>query len=253
MSRTVRIGFGVILIVVIATAFLLTLAIANIDRIVERVIETAGTEAAGVTVSVDGVKILVKEGAGSVSGLRIANPPGFKSNFAIDIRTVDLAIDIDSLTKDIIVVDSVQIDSANINYEQSASGSNLQAILDNLSNGSSGEQGEGAGESGNSVKVIIRRVNFVNANAILSIPALNKSRSIEIPEIRLRDIGTDTQGASASELAEMILRPIIENSLSAAVNATGDELKQRLREETDQTLDRGKKKASEKLREMLDR
>jgi len=229
MSRTIRIAFGVILIVVIATSLLLTLAVVNLDRLVERVIEQVGTQEAGVTVAVDRVHISLKEGSGTISGLTIGNPPGFESGQAVRIGAATLTLDIDSLTGDVVVVvDSVVIDGAAVNYEQTAAGSNLQTILDNLSSADAGASSGDAGDLG--------------ATASLRVPALNQDRSVALPDIRLRDIGTDTGGASASELAELILRPIIEKSLSAAVGASADKI-----------LERGKKKAVEKLFDALER
>lgn len=242
MSRTTRISFGVVLIVVIATALLLTLAVANLDRLVERVIEQVGTQEAGVAVAVDGVHIGLKEGSGTITGLTIGNPPGFKPGHAIRIGTATLVLDIDSLTGDVIIVDSVVIDGAAVNYEQTAAGSNLQTILDNLSSDDASASSSGAEGSGDEIRVIVRRLDFVNATASLQVPALQQDRSVTLPDIRLRDIGTDTGGASAAELAEQILRPIIEKSLSAAVGASADKL-----------LERGKKKAVEKLFDALER
>ncbi len=242
MSRTIRIAFGVILIVVIATSLLLTLAVVNLDRLVERVIEQTGTQEAGVAVAVDRVHISLKEGSGTISGLTIGNPPGFKSGHAIKIGAATLVLNIESLTGDVIIVDSVVIDGAGINYEQTAAGSNLQTILDNLSSDDASTSSGSAEDSGDEIRVIVRRLDFLGATASLQVPALKQDRSVALPDIRLRDIGTDTGGASASELAEQILRPIIEKSLSAAVGASADKF-----------LERGKKKAVEKLFDALER
>ncbi len=247
MSRTVRISFGVILIVVIATTLLLTLAVSNINPLVERVIESAGTEAAGVEVSVDSVQITLKEGSGIISGLTIANPPGFTSKYALNVGTAAIAIDIESLTNDIIIINSVQIDSPSINYEQSANNSNLQTILDTLSTQDSTASVDEPGDSDSSIRIIIRKFDFTGANAVLAVPALDKSQSVTLPDIHLRDIGANSQGASARELVKQILQPIIRKTLAAALNVPRDELERKLNEKADKALDRGKEKAQKLL------
>lgn len=69
----------VVAVLVVAIGAGVAFLSSNLDSIVKKVIETAGTEVAGVKVSVGDVKISLSEGKATIAGLTVANPPGFSA------------------------------------------------------------------------------------------------------------------------------------------------------------------------------
>jgi len=72
-------------------------------------------------------------------------------------------------------------------------------------------------EGGVTTKFIIDRFNFTNAKASLDSDILGQLE-LNIPDIRLKDIGRKSNGATAAELAEQILKPITAAISKEAVN-----------------------------------
>jgi hypothetical protein len=250
MSTTLKTVLGVLLALVIIGGIGVNYLLSNLDSIVASIIETAGSEAAGVEVSVDSVEILLADGKGSIRGLEIGNPRGFASGYAVRIGLASVELDLESTGSELVVLKSVVIDNPSVNYEQQAAGSNLQGILDNL-NSNSGSSGGGSADDGDAVKIIVDRFDFTNAQASVSAPALGRETTVRIPNVRLTGIGRKTSGVTASEAAKQVLEPIIQQTLQATVGVSEEQIKQQLRQEADQATEEGKRKATDKLLESL--
>jgi len=240
MSPTLKKGLAVLLGLAIVIGLSLNYLASNLDSIVATVIEKSGSRATGVKVSVDSVAIHLEEGKATIKGLKIGNPPGFESDYALLVDLASLDLDVESLGSDVVIIDSIIIDSPSVNYEQQINGSNLQNILDNLA-GDSRSGGE-SGDTGNSVKIIIEQFDFTNASTTASAPALDKVETIRIRDVRLQGIGRKTSGVTAAEAAEEILTPIIRQSVRAAAGVTGDQFKQDLLKAAEDAIRRRTKK-----------
>ena len=240
MSRTLKIVLAVVLGLEIVMGIGLIYLVSNLDNIVATVIEKSGSKATGVEVSVDSVKIHLEEGKGTIKGLKVGNPPGFESDYALLVGLASFDLDVESFSSDVVIIDSIVIDSPSVNYEQQAGGSNLQDILDNLA-GDSQSAGE-SGDTGESVKIIIEQFSFTNASTTASAPALDKVETINIPDVRLQGIGRKTSGVTVSEATTEILTPIIRRSVRAAAGVTGDQFKQDLLKAAEDAIRRRAKK-----------
>jgi uncharacterized protein involved in outer membrane biogenesis len=243
MGKLVKIILGVVVVLLIVAGILITFVISNLDQIVERVIETEGSKVAGVPVSVASVQISLTEGQGAISGLRVGNPSGFEADHAIVVERAALTLDLESIGADVVVLKSVLVDGATLNYEQQGKGSNLQTILDNVE----AYGGEGETTDDSETKLIIDKFNFLNAQANVSIAALKQTRSVEIPDIRLKGIGRESSGVTASEAGKQILKPIMQKSITAAAGVSLDEVKEMAQEEAMEAVDRAKEKAKDRL------
>ena len=247
MSKAIKVLIGVAVIVA-AAVFLL---IQNIDQIVESAIETVGSEVTGVSVTVDSVEISLQQGTGAIRGLLIGNPPGFKTDAAISIALAEVNLDTGSLSSDVIVVESVRVDSATVNFEQQAKGNNLQLIMDQLSSNTPSESSSTSDSGDDAIKLIVDQFDFLNATTTISVPALKQSKTVKIPNVSLSGIGRKTSGISASELAAQIIGPIVEKSMTAATGISEEEVRQRVDQELDAAKTQGKEKATEKLFDMM--
>jgi uncharacterized protein involved in outer membrane biogenesis len=247
MSKAIKVLISVA--VIVATAVFLL--IQNIDQIVESAIETVGSEVTGVSVTVDSVEISLQQGTGAIRGLLIGNPPGFKTDAAISIALAEVNLDTGSLSSDVIVVESVRVDSATVNFEQQAKGNNLQLIMDQLSSNTPSESSSTSDSGDDAIKLIVDQFDFLNATTTISVPALKQSKTVNIPDVRLSGIGRKTSGISASELAAQIIGPIVEKSMTAVTGISEEEVRQRVDQELDAAKTQGKEKATEKIFDMM--
>ena len=236
MSKSIRIILGVVVVLILVLGLGIGYLVSNLDSIVKGIIEKAGAEAAGVPVSVASVEISLQEGSAAINGLRIDNPAGFDTNYALQLDKAAVTLDLASIDKDPIIVESVLVDAASINFEQKDAGSNLNQIMDNLK-GSAGEESGSEETSTDEVKVIIRQFDFLDAQATVTSQVLAEPREIIVPDIRLTGIGEKTSGATTTQIASQILEPIIAQVITESLGISKDQIKEGLMDKAGEKLD----------------
>ena len=91
-----------------------------------------GSSVLGTAVTVDSVSLSPLSGQGSISGLRVANPEGFESQYAFELDSVLVSIDVNSVFTDAAEIESIVIMQPVITYETKIASDNIRTLLDNL-------------------------------------------------------------------------------------------------------------------------
>ncbi len=210
-------------------------AMLSANPLIEKAVNTVGPKILRTNVHLDKANVSFLSGSGSLEGLFIGNPQGFSSPHAITLGTADVAIDIWSLTKDVVVIDSIVIDNPDLIYERSASGDNFTALLANVkkaAEAATGAQGntasKGDGSSSES-KVVIRDLRITNGKVTMALADLGgKGVALPLPEIHLTDIGERSGGVSPAEAIQTVLAAIsattgntVQQGLDAATQEIG--------------------------------
>ena len=211
MKKILAILGGVVLVVVVAV-FLL---IGNIDSILKGQIEKVGSELTGVPVTVGGVSLSLTDGSGEITGLTIANPPGYSNNPAFSLGTLKLGIDIGSLKEaNPIVLNTLVIDSMEANLELRSDSSNLSTISENIAkNTESAEEQTTETEAGDPLLITIRQLFINNVNIAINDGEGTKSETL--PTIELADVGGEA-GATPAGITSAILSKLISEILKEA-------------------------------------
>ena len=227
MSPKVRGVAAILFIFLCALGVALLYVGKNLDGIVAGLIEEHGTAATGTAVDVGGVSIQLSDARGEISGLTIDNPPGFDASRALEFGSLSLKLDPSTLTENPVVIEEIVADRLRINVEQSGSSNNLRELLAALTAGSEDEQ-----PSAEARKIVINRLVLSGASAEVFVPDIDERRSVQVPDIVLRDIGRQSGGATASQAARQILEPVLKRVLeSAAVEGAKQRLLDRIGEE----------------------
>jgi len=250
MSKLLKIAVAVVITAAAVAGIATYLLLSNLDNLVKSLIETAGTEATGVAVSVGSVSIDLAAGRGVVSGLSIANPQGFSTEPALEVDRAEVVIDLAALSPELAELDRVQIDGTRVRYEQKASSSNLKTILDQLEENST-VTAEEAGSGETDVRLIIDEFIFGPSAATLALPRLGQLSTVSLPEIRLSGIGRKSGGATAGDVARQVLEPVLRDTIRAGTGIDADALRERARDELDGVRERAGKKAGEKLDQLF--
>jgi hypothetical protein len=201
----------------------------NLDHMIKEAIEEYGSKAAQTKVELDSVKLSIASGEGMLSGLTVGNPQGFSSSKALNLKTISVKLDPHSVTGNgPIIISEIIIDKPEVNFEASETGnSNLQAIEKNLSaNSSSTPQNVPAGNPVQKAegkkeperKVIISNLYIRNGQIDISHPLLKQLLTAPLPPIHLTNIGKDSGGATASQVADQVLGSIASSATSVANN-----------------------------------
>jgi len=220
------------LLALVAAAAIVVLV--YLDTIVGKVIETGCTKALGVDTRVGFVRIGLVTGKFQISRLRIANPPGFKTDHFIAFDSIHFEVPPRSLREDTIVVPLLELDGVDVSLETADGRKNYQVILDNLKrftkSGSAASKAGGSpagGEAGGKgLKIKEGVIRDIVATLDLGTVAGQENRAVvEIPEIRLRpDESSGSAQISVAELTQVIVTAVLTGIAKKAPTALAHSL-----------------------------
>jgi hypothetical protein len=233
--RKIIIGVSVLLAVIVGGIFYL---FSSLDSIVKTAIERVGTRVTGVKVSVGAVAIRLSEGKATVTGLSIANPPGFSANPAIKLGEIGVILDTASLNRTPFIIKDITIASPAVALELAPSGtSNLDALRRNVTGGASGKdaaeaqpvQSEAAkAEAGKpepkgaDKKVVIDHLAITGGQVDLAVGGVpGAATTAKLGDIVLTDIGREGGGVTAVQVAQTVLDALISGAIKSSSNIDG--------------------------------
>jgi hypothetical protein len=203
-------------LIVLVVAGVIAYVAMNSGSLVKTAIEELGPDFLGVDVAVSEVNLALMEGSAQIKGLVVGNPSGFNGPHMMKLDEIKVVLDPNQISDTLVVMKEVLIDGAEIAAIAQGQRTNFQQLMDNLegAGGSSSAPTEDTADSAASeMKFIIDSFAFTNAGASLNSDVLG-DLELDMPDIRLSDIGRKSNGATASEIAEQILKPI-----SAAISS----------------------------------
>ena len=204
----------IIVSLVIALVVVIGGTVYYLDSLVQRGIETVGSDVLGTTVTVSGVSVSPLAGEASIRGLSIANPEAFTAPNAFELGEIAVSLEIGSLFEEVVEIRSIIIDSPAISYENTVRTDNFRALLANIERREPATQAAGQEPAGK--ELIIRELHLRNPQLNLITPVA--SAPITMGDISLENIGTaGSGGASAREVIQLLLarinRAVMEGNL----------------------------------------
>jgi hypothetical protein len=203
----------------------------NLDAIVKRAIVHYGSQITQARVKVDEVRIRSTDGAGSIRGLVVGNPEGFRTSHALKVGVIEVAVDIRTLADPVVVVRRIVVESPDLIYEKGDTQTNFEAIQRNIAR----SLGSGGGTSGSSSspgrRLIVEELIIRNARAQAATAALGGSTmSTTLPDITLRNVGRAQGGVTPGQLGEIVARALSQRlvaslSFDRALKSLGDRVK----------------------------
>ncbi len=248
-----KIVLGAVLILLITVGFGVYYLLSNLDGIVKSAIETYGSEATQTAVQVGGVQIVLQDGSGAISDLKVGNPQGYNARQAFSLGEIATQIDLKSLSEDVIVIEHITVRAPEVFFEINAAGkNNLDELKQNLSAGASGASAtSSSGKSGGAEpKLIIRKLLFADGNIHASVVPLDKDYELKLPTIELKNLGGKS-GATPAQIADQVLNVLTERALAEVKKKGIDQYKAKLEGEVNQRLDAEKEKVGDKLKGVL--
>lgn len=183
-----------------------------LDSIVKSGIEVVGSRVLGTAVTVDSVLVSPISGQGTISGLRVENPEGFDSEYAFELDSVSVNIDVNSLFSDVVEVESIMIMQPIITYETKITTDNIRTLLANIPESESGpDSTEAASES--SQQVVIRELQMLGSQ--LNFVSAIASAPITLADIDIRNIGAEGGSTSAANAIRVVLQELTRTILNS--------------------------------------
>ncbi len=205
-----RIGIGLVALIAILVVGVLILY-SSLGAIITKAVNTEGPEIIQADVKLDETVIDATSGKGSLHGLFIGNPEGFETESAFKMDKIEITVDPGSITSDTIVINEINIQAPEITYEVGENGSNIDAIQRNVNayvkkHIGASESKEKNSEKENETQLIIEHfyVTGGTINVSATLPG-GQTATVPLPDIHLRDIGKQQNGATPGEVTQAIV------------------------------------------------
>lgn len=198
----------------LALAAVVVVGMMVVDGVVRSALEDSLTETFGTEASVESVDVGVFSGDVTAEGFVIANPEGFESpRFAALART-RMSADLLDLLGDPVVVRRVVLEGLELNLEREGATANFVPVLE------SAKQQRAADESGEK-RYRIDEVVVRNTVARARLGADGREETVEVPEIRLTDVGSGETGETLGQIAGAVLEAALRGALSRSGGLPG--------------------------------
>jgi uncharacterized protein involved in outer membrane biogenesis len=221
--KKIIVKFLVVVVVLILAAFIVVGMF--LDSIVKKGVETAGPAITKTDVRLDGVSFSIFSGKGTIKGLFVGNPTGYKTASAIQVGEATVRVKPGSLMSDKILVESVSIVAPNITIEGGLRENNLTKILENVQSfsGSTSTNAAQGGAQKPAQKIQVNDLLITGGKVNVSLSLLGgKTMTVPLSDIHLTDLGRDSGGITPAELAQTVMRSIIDGALSGATKAVSN-------------------------------
>lgn len=214
----------VLLVVAVAASFFF------LGSIIKKGVETVGPQITKTEMRLDGASLSVFSGSGTLKGLFVGNPEGYKTESAIKVGSVSVGVKPGSIFSDKIHVTHVNVQAPEITFEGGLTGNNLSKLLNNVQSGSGGgDTGSGATQATQSTAASqkIQVDEFVISGGKIqlnvNVPGVgSQSATVPLPEIRFTGLGQGAEGITVAELTRKVLKEVLERAIPAAEKAVTD-------------------------------
>jgi hypothetical protein len=255
----------ILLIVLIAISGLLFFLKDNLDEIVREIIVTSVSDATQTNVSLAQVKLNLKEGVGILNNYQQGNPEGFQTKYAFRFDQAELDIDVGTILDDVVIIERVFINHADIVYEFNDGKTNFVELKKDIDKNTKKknsdqknkpvvdqEKTSSKSKKQQSKKIIIRSFEMINTEVEAAMPfASSQTLSVQLPNIKLSNIGAKENGLLANELMKVFL-DAMEKDLKRAVNFKNlvNDLEKDLKKQIDREAEKAIKKIESELGEI---
>ena len=200
----------------------------NLDDFIKNYMVENGSKMTKTEVEVDSVKTDFQKGEISINRLGIENPNGFSNSEAFEVEKVMISINKESLTQDIIEIPLVLINNPEIIYEYNGKKTNFNVLKENIqsyqNNGSNISQEKKSTKTTENKEIkdtndkktpktfFIKELKIVDLEIKARVSSLKKDfLNKKIPLIVIKNIGSETKGASPEFILESVILKIDDN------------------------------------------
>lgn len=216
----------IILAVLVALLVLALVVISfSLGSIIKKSVETIGPEVAKVKMTLDGASLSLLGGHGTLKGLFIGNPEGYKTESAVKVGTAHLAVAPGSLMSDKIVIRSIKVDGPELTLEGGLKENNLTQIQKNIEAfmGTPAAKAEAAADEGAGKKLQVDEFVLSNVKVNVALSMLGgKPLTVTIPDIRVTNLGQGPDGITVADLADKMTAQVLTAVIPAVTRAVTD-------------------------------
>jgi hypothetical protein len=205
MNRILLILLGIFLLgIIVVVGLLHTLG----DRALKLGIETAGTKALNVGVTVENASFSLLRGRLTLKNLTIQNPAGYDTPKLFEVDRMEIEADLPSFLGKTVHIKKIYLDAAGLTVEQKGLSNNLQEVLDHVAN--SKPKTTEPKQPSQGKEVLVDDLDITNTKVqvkLLPIPGRAEDLSINLSPIQIRNLSSD-KPITTAELVVQVLGAI---------------------------------------------
>ena len=200
----------------------------NLDDFIKSYMVEYGSKMTKTDVEVDSVKTDISKGEILINRIGIENPKGFSNNEAFEVKKVKININKETLNQDVIEIPLVLINNPEIIYEYNGKKTNFNVLNDNIQNYQKNVNNSSSGKKINQVTenkqkkannnkkssktFFIKELKIVDLEIKARVSSIKKDfLNKKIPLIVIKNIGSETNGASPEFILERVVFKINDN------------------------------------------
>jgi hypothetical protein len=200
----------------------------NLDDFIKSYMVEYGSKMTKTDVEVDSVKTDISKGEILINRIGIENPKGFSNNEAFEVKKVLININKETLNQDVIEIPLVLINNPEIIYEYNGKKTNFNVLKDNIQNYQKNVNNSSSGKKISQVTenkktkenndkkspktFFIKELKIVDLEIKARVSSIKKDfLNKKIPLIVIKNIGSETKGASPEFILESVILKIDDN------------------------------------------
>lgn len=211
---------GLLLLAVLALGAVYFFGTKALNSGVKKGVETIGPRVTQTTVTLDSVDLSPLSGSGSLKGLIVGNPDGFKSDHIFKLGQIDVVVDLGSITSDTIVIEKIHILEPGISYEKKLTTSNIRELQKNIEafTGPKTEApAEGATDTAPRRQLVIQELIIEDGSIFVGV--MGAGQTVPLPRIEMSNLGEEGTRANIGEILNEVLKKVLTSVGPAIANA----------------------------------
>ena len=210
---------GIVVVLVLVVIGGLYYFMSNLNSIIAKIIEDEGGQVVATDVAVSGVDISLRDGRGTIAGLSVSSPNGFKTGHVFTLGEITVDLDLGSVRKDPIVIEEIRVKAPIVTAEILQTGSSNVGELQKNIQKYAASLGQGGQPSRDVKRIRIKRFVFEKGRIEVDASALGlEERSLDLPALQLDDIG-GPEGALPDEIAKAVLGTLAKKATAEIARA----------------------------------
>ncbi len=186
--------------------------------IVKAGVNSFGPKLTQTKVVLEGASLSPISGSGTLTGLTVSNPPGWKNDQAFSLGTIRLTVAPFSLFGDHIIINELTIDQPVFDYETKFTENNVSQLLGNVQKFAGSGSATPTTSSGKPVKFEIKKFRLTNAKVSVGVAGL-AAVTVPMPDISLDNVGSDQGGITPDQLAGVVMKNVSASVIVAGKDA----------------------------------
>src|SRR6056297_2637988 len=116
-------------VIIVASIVLIVVALSNLGPMIKTAVNKYGPNITQTEVKLSEVDVSLFSGEATLKNFLLGNPQGFNTPQAMTVKKVHVNVDEDSIFKDPVVIDKIEVLAPHINYELKGKTDNYRSLM----------------------------------------------------------------------------------------------------------------------------